>query len=203
MPASGGGAGSGGGSTAVSGSSSMKVEPREGRLSTSMRPPSSVASSRLIASPRPVPPKRRVVDMSPWLKAWNSVARWSSAMPMPVSRTAMRTQGWPSRPGLGRGEHAHLAGGGELDGVADQVVQDLAQPRPGRRPPAAAGRRRSATAARRPWPAACGANSLGSVVDRVVQVERRRVPVRMLAGLELGQVEHVVDERRAAPPSCA
>ena len=43
-----------------------------------------------IARPRPVPPKRRVVDWSAWEKAENSVPILSRGMPMPVSVTGRR-----------------------------------------------------------------------------------------------------------------
>ena len=48
---------------------SEKVDPTPGWLTTVMSPPMSVASWRLIASPRPVPPKRRVVEPSSCTKA--------------------------------------------------------------------------------------------------------------------------------------
>src|SRR3989304_565480 len=38
-----------------------------------------------MASPSPLPPKRRVMEVSAWLKGWNSLAWSSCAMPMPVS----------------------------------------------------------------------------------------------------------------------
>ena len=41
-----------------------KLEPRPGELSMTMSPPSMFASRRLMTSPSPVPPKRRVVDVS-------------------------------------------------------------------------------------------------------------------------------------------
>jgi len=48
-------------------------------------PPISVASSRQIDRPRPLPPKRRVVELSACVNGWNSVARSSALTPMPVS----------------------------------------------------------------------------------------------------------------------
>jgi hypothetical protein len=56
-------------------------------LSTQTVPPMSSASRRLIASPSPVPPYRRLVDASPWLNDWNSRPARSGEIPMPVSRT--------------------------------------------------------------------------------------------------------------------
>ena len=56
-------------------------------LSTQIVPPISSASRRLIASPSPVPPYRRLVDASTWLNDWNSRSMRSGGMPIPVSRT--------------------------------------------------------------------------------------------------------------------
>ena len=62
--------------------------PSPGRLSTDTPPPISSTSCRQIASPSPVPPKRRVVELSAWVKGRNSAAVWSGDMPMPVSQTS-------------------------------------------------------------------------------------------------------------------
>ena len=61
--------------------------PTPGSLSSQMRPPISSTSRRQIVSPRPVPPCLRVVDMSACVNGWNSFADCSGVMPMPVSRT--------------------------------------------------------------------------------------------------------------------
>ena len=76
------------------GISNQKVEPCPASDSTPMRPPIRSMMRLEIASPRPVPPYRRVVEASAWLKAWNrrSCADW--AMPMPVSRTSNRSWCW-------------------------------------------------------------------------------------------------------------
>ena len=57
-------------------------------LSTQIRPP--IISTRLLQmeSPRPVPPKRRVMEASAWAKGWKSRSRPAGGMPIPVSRTA-------------------------------------------------------------------------------------------------------------------
>jgi hypothetical protein len=77
-----------------------------------------------MASPSPVPPKRRVVEGSACANDWNRFARASGEMPMPVSRT--------SRTNLARGltkpADDHLAALGELHRVADEVRQDLPEP---------------------------------------------------------------------------
>ena len=69
----------------------MNVLPWPGVLTSLISPPSSVASSRLIARPRPVPPYLRLVPAS---ACWNAskISRcFSGAMPMPVSLTSMAT----------------------------------------------------------------------------------------------------------------
>ena len=47
----------------------VNVEPVPGVLSTVTSPPSMVQKHLVIASPRPVPPKRFVVEASAWLNA--------------------------------------------------------------------------------------------------------------------------------------
>ena len=110
-----------------SASSNQKVEPSSSRLSTPTRPPISSASSLTIARPRPLPPWRRVLDASTWVNASNTESNWSSAMPMPVSRTSKRSR----TPCVGRAEDDHLeddaAALGELDRVVEQVDEHLAQ----------------------------------------------------------------------------
>ena len=67
-----------------------KVLPRFGSLATVMRPPISSTSWRLMVSPSPVPPKRRVTLASTWANGWNRRALCSGDRPMPVSRTLTR-----------------------------------------------------------------------------------------------------------------
>ena len=62
--------------------------PFPGSLSTQIRPPISSTSSMVIASPRPVPPKRREVELSAWLKASKTSRCFSGGMPIPVSETS-------------------------------------------------------------------------------------------------------------------
>ena len=40
-----------------------------------------------MASPSPVPPNRRLVEESAWVKGAKIVSNFSAAMPMPVSET--------------------------------------------------------------------------------------------------------------------
>src|SRR6516162_6384209 len=75
----------------------VKTEPLPGSLATVTSPPIMRASLRVIASPRPVPPKRCAVVASAWLNSSNSFACWSAVMPMPVSATAISIQSRPSR----------------------------------------------------------------------------------------------------------
>ena len=65
----------------------VNVEPTPGVLSTAMSPPMASQKWRVIASPRPVPPTRRVGDGSIWEKGRKSFVRCSGSMPMPVSVT--------------------------------------------------------------------------------------------------------------------
>ena len=78
--------------TFISGASNQNVEPRPTSDTTSMRPPIRSTMRRQIARPSPVPPYRRVVEASAWLKEWNRRWRASSSMPMPVSRTSKRSR---------------------------------------------------------------------------------------------------------------
>ena len=81
----------------------MKHEPLPSSEVTAREPPRSSASLRLMASPRPVPPKRRVVEESTCSKAWKSAAWRSAGIPMPVSITSKRSRAAPgSVPGTGR-----------------------------------------------------------------------------------------------------
>ena len=68
-----------------------KVLPWPGMDCTSMLPPIISTSRRVMVRPRPVPPYLRVTEPSAWVKAWNSRATWAWSMPMPLSRTSMRS----------------------------------------------------------------------------------------------------------------
>ena len=107
----------------------VKVEPAPGVLSTDTSPPISWARRRTIERPRPVPPKRRVVELSAWEKGWNSRACCASFMPMPVSLTDSTTRVRAVAQRLGAGADHGAAALGELERVAEQVEQDLAHAR--------------------------------------------------------------------------
>ena len=78
----------------------MKVLPRPGVELTLISPPRSLASSRLMESPRPVPPKRRAVVPSACWNASKMIFCLSAAMPMPVSETVKATTA-SARPSYG------------------------------------------------------------------------------------------------------
>ena len=177
------------------GSTSVKVLPAPGVLSSSISPPSSRASSREIDSPRPVPPNLRLVVPSAWRKASKIDLRAApSAMPMPVSRTAKRDR---RRRGAGDAQR-DLAALGELERVRQQVLAGSA---------AAAARRCRWSAGtsgvdRRRGSASCFwlRQRLERLRQRLEQLRRRgRVSRRHLhlARLDLRQIEDVVDQRRA------
>ena len=73
------------------GRKSVKVLPRPGVLRKVSSPPSSCASSRLMARPRPVPPYLRLVLASACWKASNTIFCFSTGMPTPVSVTSKAT----------------------------------------------------------------------------------------------------------------
>ncbi len=105
-----------------------KVLPMPGSLSTQIRPPISSTSLAEIVRPSPVPPNRRVVEPSACSNGWKIVSSFSAGMPIPVSATA-KWRTTPSTAGvLERNGDDDFAPLGELDRVADQVDQDLAQP---------------------------------------------------------------------------
>ena len=66
-----------------------------------MRPPISPTSCLAMVVPRPVPPKRRVVDSSACVKLSKIFACASGGMPMPVSRM----ENFSRTAGLGLGLH--------------------------------------------------------------------------------------------------
>ena len=82
----------------------QKVLPRAGSLSTSISPPISSMSRRQMTSPRPVPPKRRVVEPSAWLKGWKRRVHASGEIPIPVSRTSTRRTSVSARSSTSRAD---------------------------------------------------------------------------------------------------
>ena len=78
------------------GTSIQKVLPFPIALSTPIRPPISSTRRREIASPSPVPPNLRVIEVSACLKLWNSSPCCSGVRPMPLSHTSKRTRSFVS-----------------------------------------------------------------------------------------------------------
>ena len=76
----------------------QKVDPKPGSLSTSQVPPICSARSRAMASPRPLPPKRRSMEPCNCTKGVKILARSSGEIPIPVSRTATRTRASSAEP---------------------------------------------------------------------------------------------------------
>ncbi len=72
-------------------SDTVNTLPTPRSLSTVISPPSRCARSRLMLSPSPVPPNRRVVDASACLKGANSDPIASGSIPMPVSSITKRS----------------------------------------------------------------------------------------------------------------
>ena len=84
-----------------------------------------------------MPPYLRLVDASACWNASKMIFCFSSGMPMPVSETSKATtcEAWlrdrvGCRPATNGGGHvqAHAALGGELEGVRQQVFENLLQP---------------------------------------------------------------------------
>ena len=73
-----------------------KVAPWPSSLQTSMEPDMASTSRLEMASPSPVPPKRREMEASAWANRRNSPSICSPAMPMPVSATWKSS--WTSPP---------------------------------------------------------------------------------------------------------
>jgi hypothetical protein len=86
------GAGAGAGRASIrSGRLNQNVEPSPTRLVTPICPPINSTRRLQIARPRPVPPKRRVVDASACTKRSNKRSIASGEMPTPVSSIAKRS----------------------------------------------------------------------------------------------------------------
>ena len=155
--------------------------------STQIVPPCISTMRLAIDRPSPVPPFFLVVELS---ACWNSskILAWSaSEMPGPVSRTAT-----VNAPLAADALDRDLARVGELDRVADEVEQDLGEA-------ALVAARHAAGSAAIPtfnarfFCAASGSTArqhgVHDLLDRVVGERKRELP-----GLDLGQVEHVVDQ---------
>ena len=172
----------------LAGSVNTNVLPLPSSLSTQIRPPCSSTSRFDSARPRPVPSR----CSAPASVCWNSskMRSWSSgAMPGPVSATETRTspltrdRAHVDRPALGR----------ELHRVREQVEDHLSDPalvagddvdlRIGLERDLDAVLRRALT------------HHHDAALERLAQRERRDLELD-LPGLDLGEVEDVVDQRQ-------
>ena len=173
----------------------MNVVPAPGTLSKVRSPAMSRASRRLIASPRPVPPYRRDVELSACMNASNSLPWRSSGMPMPVSRTVTRRFTWswfPFAAGSGSTLSTTSPCVRELEGVSDKIREHLAETKRVANKPV--GDRRDCVRHeldvllddRRP-------EGLGDFLEHVPHAERRFFELQ-LAGLDLREVQDVVED---------
>ena len=170
----------------------QKVEPSPGLLWTPMVPPMSSTSLRQMARPRPVPPKRRVVEESACVKGWKRCFWASGVMPMPVSRMEKTDEGVVGGLAFLLDLQLDLARLGELHRVSQQVEQNLAQARG-----IAHQARANAIVHHRFQADILRARARGKQGGRVghdlADVEIDLLEVH-LAGLDLGEVENVVDD---------
>ncbi|MCO5612280.1 hypothetical protein L7F22_066545 [Adiantum nelumboides] len=170
---------------------SVKVVPSPCRLSTAIAPPSISAKARVIARPSPVPPKRRVVEASAWVKR--------SKQPPHLLRCH-------PDPGIGHGEaHRRVDPGdregdpavlGELRGVAQEIDQALAQ-----LGDVGVGAAQIRLQRQRQGVALLGDQTFdrdGDLLDHGGDVEILGVDLDPV-GLDLGNVEHVVDQAEEVP----
>ena len=167
------------------GSSIWKVEPLPTIDSTQMRPPCISTICLAMASPRPVPPLAFVLELSTW---WN----WSKmrvCCSSADSRTRVRHA--DGEMAVSRdGDDAHLAGVGELDGVADKVEEHLCETLL----VAKADGQALATSVLR---ASFLVSASDSVAARTVSTTLSiaySARFKQIAGLDLGDVEHSVNE---------
>src|SRR5262245_45863304 len=101
-----------------------------------MRPFIIATSSMEMASPRPVPPKRRDMELSAWLKASKMISRRSTGIPGPVSRTekcnmtdAVPLVWFDVRRVVGSlHNQVDFTGICKFYGIADQIDDDLPKP---------------------------------------------------------------------------
>jgi hypothetical protein len=151
-------------------------------------PPIRPAILRVSARPRPVPPWRRVVEASACSKAWNRALLLRRDAHAGVADLELQLQAMPGLGQQGAGQ-AHPAPIGELDGVGQQVDEGLGQvlrvARMWR------GRWSVSSTSSRPLARACSL-TMASAPDSSASRENSMLELH-LAGLDLGEVEDVVD----------
>ncbi len=170
----------------------LDPEPRAGAVQAvdADGPPIASARRRQMASPRPMPPCRRVVEVSPWTNASNRSGAVSALTPTPVSSNSMRTP-----------PPAATAARTRTLPVSVKVIAFDSSLRTMRRtraasPTTSAGSAGSITAARsRPFSWARAGVDLDGGVDDRGEIEGR-VRQRQRAALERGVVDRVLDDRQ-------
>ncbi len=174
-----------------------KLEPSPSTLANMISPPISRASAWVIESPSPAPPKRREMSPSACRKRSKSLAWASVLMPMPVSSTSSDTCRRPSSAGSMTRAGDDVAPLGELHRIAHEVEHRLADAhRVGLDPHVFAGDLAAKLDA-------LGAGlALQQLGDRLQRLGRPHGLGRQLhlPGLDLGEVEHVVEQLRQHPP---
>src|SRR6478609_114635 len=166
--------------SASPGRRTVKTEPLPGSLVTVTSPPIMRASLRVMARPSPVPPYCRAVEESAWVNSSNSLACCSGVIPMPVSATAISIQSRPSTTLLTRSAtspclvnlQALLKHG--IDGQAAKIVGAFDH--------------EAILILLRQLP-----RGADDVLKQRRQIHRFRAELE-LAGFDLGEVEHLVDE---------
>ena len=151
------------------------------------------ASALVSGRPSPVPPEPKRAEVASCRNGSSAVSMSFSLMPTPVSRTRSTTSPWS----VTRGRDDHLsAGAGELDRVRQQIEHDLAhRARVGddRRQ-----RRRQRGADDDALAVGLRLHQRDALLRQFVEVDAGEVQVE-LAGLDLGQVEQVVEQRDQMP----
>jgi hypothetical protein len=164
-----------------------------------MRPPISSTSRRLMVRPSPVPPKRRgdglvglreFLEQLRLLRGRHADAGVGDRQHQAHALLAVAGQGF------GVQRQPHLAGAGELDRVAQQVGQHLAQAQRVTQQPALVRQQRGVGDVAQQLQF-LGLRGLAHQQQRarghVFQLQRQLFQLHA-AGLDLGEVEHVVDD---------
>src|SRR5947208_3429652 len=153
------------------------------------------ASLRERARPSPVPPYRRAVSESAWVNSWNSFACCSAVSPMPVSATASSTQSRPSA--TLRTRSATSPSFVNLQALLKRLSRNLLEPhgvRVERAQVLLCGHDEAVLVLLREL--SRGADDL---IDKPCQINRLGIELE-LAGFDLREVEHLVDETKEVSP---
>ena len=166
-----------------------------------------VASHQLNELPgcRPVPGPAvcfRVVEPSACSKGLNNRAAAAGSMPIPVSRTCHLQRQGVAGPSRAAPTTTTSPWFGELDGVADQVDEDLPQARRIADQASGLGRRSTSQASSSPLLRARAPTCSSGVARPARESKSTRLELEP-ARLDLREVEDVVDDRAAPRPSSA